>query len=186
MKSNNMTNHGANNKILAPLISFDTIVDIDFGLINLIYTNYLDESVFDINFFLDNTKNIIAKLYLRKEINPLYIIAKKDIERERLDNYYVEFMNEKITDIYNLSITTEVLNMIQTFNQSQEIVPTILCYNEEQLEALKDEDILADNQKVLLSSLTPKDKESFTQFFFKDINEITPFLDLKFKKIYFF
>lgn len=183
MRSNNVLNNGANAK-LAPLISFDTIVDTDFGLINLIYTNYLDKSVFDVNFFLDNTKNIIAKLYLRKDINPLYTIAKNDIDKQRLDDYYNEFLFSKKSDIYDMSITTEILNMIQTFNKSQEIIPTILCYNEDQIRALEEEDDLINNQKVLLSSLTRKDKESFSQFFFKDISEVTPFLDLKFKTFY--
>lgn len=183
MRSSNVLNNGANTK-LAPLISFDTIVDVDFGLINLIYTNYLDKSVFDVNFFLDNTKNIIAKLYLRKDINPLYTIAKNDIDKQRLDDYYNEFLFSKKSDIYDMSITTEILNMIQTFNKSQEIIPTILCYNEDQIRALEEEDDLINNQKVLLSSLTRKDKESFSQFFFKDISEVTPFLDLKFKKFY--
>ena len=183
MRSSNVLNNGANTK-LAPLISFDTIVDVDFGLINLIYTNYLDKSVFDVNFFLDNTKNIIAKLYLRKDINPLYTIAKNYIDKQRLDDYYNEFLFSKKSDIYDMSITTEILNMIQTFNKSQEIIPTILCYNEDQIRALEEEDDLINNQKVLLSSLTRKDKESFSQFFFKDISEVTPFLDLKFKKFY--
>jgi len=37
--------------INTPLVSFDCIIDTDFGLLSLIDKDYLDSSIFDIEFF---------------------------------------------------------------------------------------------------------------------------------------
>ena len=52
---------GANH--LAPLISFDTIFDLDIGLIQLIYSEFLDPKIFHIDFFQRNLIDIIKDIY---------------------------------------------------------------------------------------------------------------------------
>ena len=184
MNSLNIMN-GTKNK-LVPLISFYSIFDIDFGLINLICNEYLDKSVFNIDLIKSkDTKSIISLLYNRKDNNPLYCIANKDIDKNILDKYYEEFIDRKIQDIYNLSITTEVLNMIQKFNESQEITPIILCYSQEQIDVANEEPVLENNQKILFDNIRKKDLDTISQLYFKDINEAKPFDNLKYKTFYF-
>lgn len=179
---NNQSILGGANIYLAPLISFDTIVDTDFGLINLIGKEYLDESVFNVDFFKKNVKQIIKEIYLREDKNPLYLIAKDGQNKELLDEYYAEFMSSKLIDVYNNSITTEILHLIASFNNSPNITtPDILCYNNEQIEILKNEPLLEKNNKILLSDL---EKDNYGQFFFKDIDDCELFKDLTFKSFY--
>lgn len=170
---------------LAPLISFYSIIDIDFGLINLIYDQYLDENIFEKDFFKKSTVEIIRTIYNRKEINPLYLISKENISRELLDQYYKEFLEYKMNDIFKYSISTEIINLIDTFNQSKDVIPTILCYDKDQIKLLEEEPKLKNNRKILLSSLNDKGKNNFVHFFFKDVDEVEPFRKLNNKNFYF-
>ena len=107
---------------MAPLISFYTIVDIDVGLIRLIKREYLNPSVFDVEFFRRPLISIIHDLYYRKMQNPIYLFAKDNIEKEKIDQYYSDFLNEKMDDILDLSVTTSMEDLIELFADSSEII----------------------------------------------------------------
>ena len=177
-------NSGANNK-LAPLISFDALVDTEIGLVRLIYDKYNERDLFDKDFFDQSLHKIVHDLYTREKPNPLTVFANKDhILYQYIDEYYKEFMETQIKDILKLSITTMVAPMIANFNTSQEINPVILCYSDDQLDILQNEDYLKNNKKVVLSSLTEKDKQKYNQFFVKRVEELEPFKDLTAKTFY--
>ena len=176
---------GGVNLKLAPLISFYSIIDIDFGLINLIYDQYLDESVFKKDFFERTPIEIIRDIYNRRDINPLYLISKDNISKELLDQYYKEFIENKMDDILRYSISTEILNLIDSFNQSKDVMATILCYNKMQIDLLNQEHKLANNKKILLSSLDDKGKDKYVHFFFKNVDEVETFKKLRNKDFYF-
>ena len=151
---------------MAPLISFDSIVDTDVGLVNLIRKEYLDTKVFNKDFFDMQFYEILKQLYHRKEKNLLYLFAIDTSNTELLDSYYNEFMERCMPQILEMSITTEILTLIDQFNSSQEIKSTILCYSEDQLRIIQEEPTLKKNRKVLLSDLTEKEKQSFSQYLF--------------------
>lgn len=176
---------GGVNLKLAPLISFYSIIDTDFGLINLIYDQYLDETIFKKDFFNKTTIDIVREIYNRRDINPLYLIAKEEVSRELLDQYYKEFIENKIVDILNYSISTEIINLIEDFNQSKDVISTILCYNKSQIDLLDNEPKLADNKKILLTSLNDREKDKYIHFFFKNVDEVEPFKKLRNKNFYF-
>ena len=176
---------GVGNKS-TPLISFNSIVDTDIGLVRLIYNEYLNPNVFDIKFFQRDFIDIIKDLYFRKDLNPLTLFAKEDQSREKLDQYYKEFIDLKEKEILNLSMTTEIINLIDTFNDSMEIVTSILYYTPEQKRILEDEPILANNNLVSIQSLDQDSIESYTQIYFKNIEESKNLYKiLKNKTIYF-
>lgn len=181
MESNSIVNGDMK---MSPLISFYTIVDTDIGLIRLIKNEYLNQSVFDINFFKRNILDIIYDLYNRKGENPLLLFA-KDKSNDKLNQYYFDFLNEKSQDILNLSYTTDMERLIVLFVESMEIIPTILCYSKDQIDILNDTDIYKPINKVLITDLTEKSKYEYTQYYFKTIDEAEPFLNAKAKTIYF-
>lgn len=183
MNSNIDIINGANK--MAPLISFYTIVDIDVGLIRLIKREYLNPSAFDIEFFKRPLINIIHDLYYRKMQNPIYLFAKDNIEKEKIDQYYSDFLNEKMDDILDLSVTTAMEDLIELFADSSEIIPTILCYTEEQINILNNTDKYKKYTKVLLRDLGKTMKYSYTQYYFNLISEAEYFLDAKNKSFYF-
>lgn len=169
---------------MAPLISFTSIVDTDVGLVNLIRKEYLDTRVFEKSFFDMDFYKIIKSLYHRKERNLLYLFAKDKSNTELLDSYYNEFIERCMPEILQMSITTEVLSLVEYFNNSQEIKATILCYSEDQLKIIEDEPVLKKNRKVLFSNLSERDKESFSQYFFKEVEEIENFKKCRNKTFY--
>lgn len=170
----------------APLISFNAIVDIDVGLINLVKRDYLSPSVFDASKFNIDQNDIIREVYFRKELNPLVHFAKDKSNTQLLDDYYKEFIDTKMKDILDLSIATDVINMIDLFNVSNEINASILYYTEEQKEMLDNEDTFKDNEKVSISSLTSYDLKSiYTQYYFRSIEEAEYFSDCQYKTFYF-
>lgn len=174
---------GFNNK-LNPLISFYSIVDTDIGLMNLIHNEYLDKTVFNWDFFYDDDfYKKISSIYYRSDKNLLRVFA-NDKSNPRLDEYYKDFIETCQSKILDYSITTEILTLIDTFNMTQEIRPTLLCYTKEQIEVLEDEPLLSKNNKVLLSSMTEEEKLSFSQYFFCDIEEIYNFSECRLKTIY--
>ena len=170
----------------APLISFNAIVDIDVGLINFVKRDYLSPSVFDVSKFNIDQNDIIREVYFRKELNPLTHFAKDKSNTQLLDDYYKEFIDTKMKDILDLSIATDVINMIDLFNVSNEINASILYYTEEQKEMLDNEDTFKDNEKVSISSLTSYDLKSiYTQYYFRSIEEAEYFSDCQYKTFYF-
>lgn len=181
--SSNIAFSGVKSK-LTPLISFNTLVDTDVGLVQLIKNEYLNQTIFDKSFFDQPFLQIISDLYYRKDINPLLLFAKNK-QNEDLEDYLSEFSTYKKDQILSLSVTTEFINLVRLFNNSSEIYPIILCYNEEQRIILNDDEILGKNKKVLLSELKEKDKQMFTQFYFKYIEEAEPFSHLVGKTFYF-
>ena len=174
---------GADNK-MAPLISFHTIFDIDVGLVQLIFDEYLEPKVFNKDFFHRPLIDIIRDLYYRKDENILNLFANKDVDQEILDNYYQEFLNTCMDKILDKSITTEIINMISMFNNTSEINPTILYYNEKQKELLDDEPLLKKNRKVCLKELNSEQRKTFSQYYFKYIDELEPFTHCRAKTFY--
>ena len=187
MNDNNTISGISGTSKMIPLISFHTLVDSDFGLINLVYDKYLDNTVFNVDYFKDKEiENIIIDLYYRKEENPLYLIAKNNIGKELLDKYYKEFIETKRKDIYNMSINTNIVDLINIFDSDKDIIPYILYYNDDQLDILNNEPLLKDIKKVSISELLTDSKnlDIYSAFFFKKVSELELFKDLRTKSFY--
>lgn len=173
---------------MTPLISFYTIFDVDFGLINLIFSKYLSPTVFNKSYFENKeTIDIVVDLYGRENENPLYKIANDNIDKKILDGYYQEFLSTKEDDIYSCCITTSVLNMVDSFITSQIIKPNILCYNDIQVKYVKDEPILKPCPIIMSNELKSDTViNSFDQYFFKSVKEVDFIKDIvRAKMIYF-
>lgn len=173
---------------MSPLFDFNTIVDTDVGLVRLISLEYLDPSIFDINYFEKPFFNILNDIYSRDFKNPLLLFAKnKEKDIDKLNQYYDEFICTKQKEILQLSITTGVLYVISYFNSVMEISnPVILYHSEEEKKILDDEPLLNQNNKVHISSMRSDIiKNSYNQLYFKYIEDAELFKDLKNKSFYF-
>ena len=155
--------------INTPLVSFDCIIDTDFGLLNLIDSNYLDSSVFDVDFFNQHHKirKLVKVLYERENKNPLSICVKnKDID---IDSLYQEFMNDKYTDILKRSMVTEIYNLLEQYKLSGEVKPTVVCRKEEEINCLKELPLFKQFPILLLNEI--EDISYYHQFFFRYIDD---------------
>ena len=155
-----------------PLISFNAICDTDIGLIRLINKEYLDKTVFDEEKCgLDNIE-LIKLLYYRSDFNPLSVIAKDPKDVKTLDEYYIQFMQKRIDDIIELSLYTEIYNLIKLYIDSREIFPTLLYYNEAQKQVLYNEKDFSSLNKICIDTLPQKKMDTFSQIFVKDVREL--------------
>lgn len=169
---------------MAPLISFYTIFDLDIGLIQLIFDEYLDPNIFDIKFFQRSLKDIIRDIYYRKDENLLYMFSKESVKREVLDEYYKEFKETCMDKILDKCITTEIINMISLFKSTKEITPTILYYTDKQKELLDDEPDLINIPKIRLDQTDSNALKSYSQYYVKNIDELEPFCEYRGKTFY--
>lgn len=162
----------------APLFSFNSIYDIDIGLVNLIRKKYLDERVFDPLFFKQPKLKIISDMYTRLESNPLTVFARPNISKEDLDDYYRQFLDKEYKFIYEECVSTEILNYIKMFESDTDYDITILCYTDYEVKIVKDEPILK-NKKILRVNkelrLDKKTQGSYSEVFVKKVEEIELF-----------
>lgn len=156
-------------------IGFDTIVDEDFGLISLIFNEYLDPSVFDISKFQRSVPEILQDLYAREEVNPLLSFTRDDC-KEDVDALYNEFISTKYTDILDKSIGTNMQNYINVLNSTSEYMLMVFCYNEVQYNFINGLDEFGFAKKIMFSDLD--NLLTTNQFYFKYITQSYPIKDL--------
>lgn len=170
--------------VLTPLFGFDTIIDTDIGLLNLIRNQYLDERVFKKDFFKTKFYQQLYELYHRKEENPLYVFAKDSENREQLDAYYHEFLDTCYTDILDMSISTEVYHLMRMCKNSPDFEIGILCKRQEEIDFLSEEEDFKDIKLYLLEKINSKVTDTYKQFFLKRLEDIEPFRELSVKTFY--
>lgn len=157
------------------LISVNSLIDIDIGLFFLIKDEYLDPSVFSVEYFeKSNIIDFIKTTYHRIEDNPLYSISViKD--KQLLDEYYMEFYNTSYKEIYDRSVYTDVLSMIKLFLDSNEIIVTILYYKDYSLEKLTNDQangtIPKEVQFLSGVNLKPSIFNNFDQIYLRSVTE---------------
>ena len=152
------------------LIDFNCIVDTEIGMINLIKDKYLDDSVFNKDIIMGSLESIILLLIKRKDPNPLYLFANKNIDRKDLDDYYREFMTQEYNSVLKYSITTGLSNLIYLFKTEPGIHVTFLCESniEKQL-LLSIEDFKECN--IVLYDDNTIDFSQYSTYYFKYITD---------------
>lgn len=168
---------------LAPLFSFQSIIDTDIGLLNLIRNEYLDTRVFNPDFFKTKFYQQLYELYHRKEENFLYLFSKTD-DKELLDSYYQEFKETKYKEILEMSISTEVYRLYRTCKNNSDFEAAILCKDPIEIEFLSKEPEFKNSKLLLLSETTTKQIDHYQQFFLKRLEELEDFRNLVAKTFY--
>jgi hypothetical protein len=178
---------GNTNGVLVPLISFDCIIDTDFGLLNLIDREYLDKDVFSVDFFDTHHTNkaMVKALYERKDKNPL-LLCMKNPDINKANEMYKDFMKERYKDILDVSMATEVYNLISTLKTYGDIRVSVVCENEFEVRLLKSLKNTSTVPIYKMENLPSPDM--FQQFYFKYINGFYTQMLIKYlntKNIYF-
>lgn len=132
----------------ALLVSFDTILDLDTGLVELIRKEYADPNIFDIELLKLPDVVLYSNLYYRPYKNPLYTIRNRNMKLTKenvqlLDDYYIEFMQEEYDNILRLSKRTDIDELVSTFNSSKDVVVHIMVETDREAEQIKTIDIIS-------------------------------------------
>lgn len=158
------------------LISINSLIDIDVGLMYLIKEQYLDPTVFSQEIFETySIVDFIKKTYFRTEMNPLYDVAVIE-DWKLLDDYYMEFNKEMYNDIYDRSTYTDVISMIYMFIDAGEFDVSILYYRDyskEQLEKDIEEDKLPKEVKLVdAKTLTGRELDKYDEIYLRSVYEL--------------
>lgn len=158
--------------ILTPLIPFNCLYDTDFGLLSLIYEEYLDPSIFDIEWFRKNhiIKDMVNSIYSRSTSNPLFLCL-KDKDEKLANELYTQFMSEKYEDILNRSMLTGMEDLIFLLKSSGEATPTIVYRNKKEFELMKSNSALSKIQKTTVKDAI-KNMDIYQQFYFKSFQDV--------------
>lgn len=172
--------------IMTPLIHFDIIFDTDVGLLCLILRDYMNPEVFNKDFFFGKkVKELVYELYIRKENNPIDICI-NDSYKNKADDFYRQFMEEKYNEILELSVFTEFYRLIRAFQNESDIKATILCDREEQVTFLGKYNNTKKCDIFISNSLNKVNIKRYNQFYFKRIDDSSKFANnISNKTVYF-
>ncbi len=98
-----------NGKSINILIDFDLIINTDFGLIQFIKQNYMDERAFNLDTLNSPETTMMELLYSRKNWNPLSVIS-TDENMDNIDNLYKSFFDTYKREILRLSVTQKSID----------------------------------------------------------------------------
>lgn len=172
------------NGIITPLIPFNCVYDLDFGLIRFMYENGYtnNDDMLDPSFFKPfetDLRKIIIKLYNRKTENPLELFLNNVNEA---DDLYNQFMRDKYEPIIRSAVHTGIYEMITTFKSEKSIKASIIYSNEAEYYMLKEDKLLKHVEFIDLENLLPRVKaKEFNAVFFKSLDDM--YIDLLAKYI---
>lgn len=161
---------------LIPIIDFNCIVDTEYGLLQLIFDQYYDLSVFNKDKFEMPTNKILLELYTRRCKNPLIPFVNEGISEQDADDYYNQFMNNKYEEIINRSCGTNIQIAISNFNNSNgEVQASILCHNELEKEYISGLEEFKSN-KIYMDEEFKSEKILFNQVYLRYIHDLPLYL----------
>ena len=174
--------------VAMPLISFHSLIDEDIACLKYAIIDIGINPFFDLNKLKTKTYiEIIGDIYHRNYKNPLNYIQIDNINQdgaELLDRVYNELLSDKEEDILKHAVLTDIIDLIISFKESSDIIPTILYYTDAQKNVLDNiKDISSINKVNLKEALLNIDQ--YKQFYFKSLDEFEPFRDLEDRTFYF-
>lgn len=161
----------------SPLVTFDSLVDTDFGLMLYIDRYFLDSSIFDVEVFNSNhkIKQMIWRLMNRERWNPLYSFMNKNLKAPEAiaDQIYVDFMSDMkhFKKILDLSILTNLCDFLQMVEGGgRDIITAIVCRSEYEQDFINKK--ISTSKTILYDGLKRKESaDEYQQFFFKHLED---------------
>lgn len=114
------------------LIPFDSIIDIDFGMLKAINKIYKDSDIFDKSIYKFTDNQIVYFLLNRIRENPLCLVC-----RENEDLYYEDMMKNHYNEILSESRTTDIVNMLIGASNMQFVSIYIYCKNKSEEQTIR-------------------------------------------------
>lgn len=153
--------------VMKPLITFDSIIDTDVGLIILIAKKYRNPNIFNLELLDSMTvKDLAGVLYARPIENPISICT--NVALPEIDELYQDFMDNYYQDVLEYSITTELINTIEIWEKYGGIHTTILCKTQSEIDLLDQYYELKKCDKILLENAKKANiLNTFPQYYFK-------------------
>ena len=154
--------------VLNILISFNCLIDTDFGLLVLIAQKFFDTSVFNEEFFRENDAVVDMKhaVYNRKDVNPLTLCLKNKADA---DDYYKQFFDRYYNEIVERSMVTDLAKNLNRFSSNAGASFTILCKNQEEIDLISRINLFKKCSCITINEII--DPDVYNQFFFKSYRD---------------
>lgn len=169
--------------IIKILLPFETVIDIDIGLWNIIKYQYNNHA-----FFLErliNTSEANQKYFMmvRENRNPLLTLLTEPSE-ELADDFYSQFMEQEYDNILELSPNTDICKMLDSMkrDKSSIIRAAILCKDEKQKHIIETRNIRHDS--IIISDYNRVSLKDYGTIFVKDIKDLDKYRIVEGKTIY--
>lgn len=172
---------GVGSSITTPLISFDVIIDQDVSLITYVVKNIHNKDVFDYGKLkqFSKYKDVVKELYLRKYMNPLYLIMRDDENKEFLDECYEEFkQTQEYFDHY--IVASDFYDVVIRFLDSDgTIIPTILCKTEKEKSIIEKDNNLKGISILMMDDFNENCFAKYGQYYLRYSYEIDRYMEYK-------
>lgn len=163
------------------LVDFNMIIDTDLGLFKIIKERYSNGQFVNGLFFKMNDEVLIYELLMRKEINPLSIVLKKELLDNR-DSLYKEFIDVEYDNILKASKGTNILDLMCVYLSTGSADVVVFCKNksEEQLINKYNNEL----RTIIVDEYKDIDISQYDSIFIKDYTQCTKFSNLNAKNIF--
>lgn len=164
------------------LFLFDSIINVDFGLLKLIKTEY-NNSRFMMSQILNNDDNFFRLLLLTAEdTNPLKLVLNEE-SKDQADSLLSKFMNEEYYKILKYSEKNTIYTILHNYIYSTDgaIDTTVLCTNQQQQQYISN---LNHEIFTVVSKLDEFDITNYDAIFVKDIRDLLQIKNVTGKSLY--
>lgn len=157
------------------LVMFNTLIDLDFGILRMIQAEYNNPKFIDQNIMQMTTKEVRYALLNRDDPNPVTVCIK---DKEIADKIYKEIMLTRYNDLLKedkYMAITGIFFLISVYSAMKNVFVNVLCTSKQE-EAI----IRKYHSKVniiLKEDPSDMDLDEYTEFIFKNKTDV-----LKFKK----
>lgn len=164
------------------LILFDTIVDTDYGMINMIREEYNNPQFIDVDFLNAVSEHaLIAELYERQTENPLTLVLKDDYIGQA-DSLYNQFIESKYDKILDMSRNTNLIGYYRILRKQGQMTLTILCKNVQEQHFI--EKLKMDIQTIVEPDYSKIPLKDYDFLYLKKYSDIEKFKDIRKLNIY--
>lgn len=165
------------------LIPFNTIIDIDIGLLRVIKEEFNNDKYLYTSLLTADTNGLRQLLYEREEPNPLNFLL-KDEWLSSSDSLYSDFMDKSLDKIIKKSSPNAIKSLVDTFFISKLVDIDILCSNNYEKDHISKIYHKQNLSIIVESDYSNIDISKYDTIFIKVYQDILKFTNLLGKNIY--
>lgn len=168
------------------LIEFDTIVDVDYGILCTIYEKYYDTDIFSKQLLELSPEEWLGLLHDNPKENPISVLVEPEYE-PYIDDYLRQLKAENLEHIYKKACFTNMIRFIyNAINTNRLCIVDILCRSRGEYDImkkfLKDQD--ANHYHILLHTTdNPFNAKQYDTIFIKNAKSLFKYTNLEEKQI---
>lgn len=163
------------------LVDFKMLINLDIGLFKLIKEKFSSSDCFD-SYIINNTniETMIYRLINEKYSNMIDLIKSDEYKDFSTENLYDTLIEKYYDEVYEKSITTDLLNLMNAYIMSNVVLVTILCKNKQEQQLINS----VNSKFHTLIFEEDMNIEDYDSIFLKEYKDIVKFKNVQCKNIF--